>query len=76
MTLYKRGDVYWSYIYVDGVRHAKSTGTGHRRQAEQMDRQFKEELNLARHGMRAPEPEMTFGELAARFLADGVPKPY
>lgn len=76
MALYKRGNVYWSYIYIDGVRHAKSTGTGNRKLAEQIDQRFKEELNLARLGIAQPQPEMPFGVLAARFLAEGNPKPY
>jgi integrase len=74
VTLYKRGRVYWSYVYSDGIRHAKSTGTGNVRIAEQVDRQFKEELELARLGMRIPTPDMTFGALAAQFIAEGVPK--
>jgi len=76
VSLYKRGGVYWSYIYVDGIRHAKSTRTGNKRIAQQVDQQFKEELSLARMGMRVPVPEMAFGELAARFLAEGSPKAY
>jgi integrase len=76
MSLYKRGSVWWSYVYVDGVRHAKSTGTTNRRIAEKIDQQYKEELALARLGMRVPVPEMTFGELAARFIAEASPKRY
>lgn len=76
MALFKRGNVYWSYIWVDGSRHAKSTGTANRRTAERIDQRFKEELNLARMGVVEPKPEMTFSELAARFLADGSPRPY
>jgi integrase len=76
LALFKRGNVYWSYIWVDGVRHAKSTGTANRRTAERIDQRFKDELNLARLGMVEPKPEMTFSELAARFLADGSPRPY
>jgi integrase len=76
VALYKRGNVYWSYIYVDGVRHAKSTGTGNRKLAAEIDQRFKEELNLMRLGIAQPQPEMTFGALAARFLAEGNPKPY
>lgn len=76
MALWKRGGVWWSYIYVDGVRHCQSTGTGNRRLAETIDQRFKEELNLKRLGVTDPQPEMTFGELAARFLAEGSPKPY
>ena len=76
MALYKRGSVYWSYVWVDGIRHAKSTGTANRKTAERIDQQHKEELNLARMGVVEPKPEMTFSELAARFLADGSPRPY
>jgi integrase len=76
MSLWKRGRVYWSYVYMDGVRYAKSTGTGNRRQAEMIDQHFKEELNLKRQGIRLPVPGMTFGELAARFLAEGEVRPY
>ena len=76
MTLYKRGNVYWAYVWVDGVRHAKSTGTGYRKQAEAIEKQFKEELNLKQHQLPQLDPQMTFGALAARFLAEGGPKPY
>ena len=33
MTLYKRGGFYWTAIWVDGVRHAKSTRTANKRLA-------------------------------------------
>jgi len=71
MSLWKRGNVYWSYIYVDGVRYSQSTGTGNLRQATQIEQRFREQLNLKRHQIIEPRPEMTFGELAARFLAEG-----
>lgn len=74
MALWKRGRVWWSYVWVDGVRHAKSTGTTNRRVAEKVDRQFKEELTLARLGVAVPQPEMLFADLAVRFLAEGSPK--
>jgi integrase len=64
------------YVYMDGVRYAKSTGTGNRRQAEIIDQRFKEELNLKRQGVRLPVPDMTFGELTARFLAEGEVRLY
>lgn len=76
MTLWRRRRIYWSYVYVDGVRHAKSTGTANRKLATQIDQNFKEELNLQRHRLQQPMPEMTFGELAARFIAEGAAKPY
>src|SRR5258708_5775504 len=76
MTLFKRGNVYWVYVHRDGIRHAKSTGTGNRRQAELIEQRFKDELNLRQQGLSQLAPEMTFGELAARFLAEGSPRPY
>jgi len=76
VALFKRGNVYWSYVWLDGIRHAKSTGTANRRSAERIEARFKDELNLLRQGVAEPKPEMTVGELAARFLADGSPKPY
>ena len=76
MTLWKRGNVFWAYVYVDGIRHAKSTGTANRRIAEQIEQRFKEELNLKREGLGPLAPDLTFGELVARFLAEGEPKPY
>jgi integrase len=76
LSLWKRGGVYWTYVWIDGVRRAKSTGTANRRQAETIDQRFKEELNLERQGIRQLSPHMTFGELAARFLAGGSRRPY
>ncbi len=76
MSLFKRGGVWWSYIFIDGVRHSQSTGTGNRRKAELIDQRFKEELNLKRHHVVEPAPQMPFGELAARFLAEGDSKPW
>ncbi len=76
MSLWKRGQVYWSYVWMDGVRYAKSTGTGNRRQAETIEQHYKDELNLKRLGIRQPTPEMSFGDLIARFLAEGVSRTY
>jgi len=70
MSLYKRGNVYWSYIYVDGIRHSQSTGTANLRQATEIDRRFRERLNLKRHQINPPRPDMTVGELSAKFLAE------
>ena len=76
MSLYRRGRTYWTYIWINGIRHAKSTRTMNRRQAEGIERQFREELNRRRHQVREASPDMTFADLAARFLADGSPRPY
>ena len=71
MSLWKRGNVYWSYLYVDGIRHSQSTGTGNLRQATQIEQRFREELNRKRHQIIDSHPEMQFEVLAARFLAEG-----
>ena len=76
MTLYRRGRKYSIQIWVDGIRHLKSTGTSNRREAEAIEREFREELNRRRQQIREVSPEMIFGNLAARFLADGSPRPY
>ena len=76
MTLYKRGRKFSISIWVDGIRHLKSTGTTNRREAETIERDFREELNRRRHQIREASPDMTFADLAARFLADGSPRPY
>ena len=76
MSLYKRNGTYWSYIWLEGKRHSKSTCTGNRRKAEEMDRRFKEELSESRFHIHPFQPEMTFGTLAASFLHDGEVKAY
>jgi len=76
VTLYKRGNVYWTYVWVDGVRHMKSTKTGNKRLALRIDEQHKEELALARTFPNRLQPDLTFGGLASRFLGDASPKPH
>ena len=71
MSLFKRGNVYWSYVYVRGVRYSKSTGTSNLRTATRIDERFKEELNLRRHHLVEINPDMTFGQLTADFIAKG-----
>ncbi len=78
MTLYKRGNIFWSYFYLDGVRQQHSTGTGNRRSAEAIERKLRETANLRRHQVEYLDldPNMTFGELTARFIANAGPKPF
>jgi integrase len=76
MSLFKRGSTWWAYVWIDGVRHSKSTGTSNRRQAETILRQFHDELNERRHRLPQLKPEMTFGELAALFIGSGMGKPH
>src|SRR5258706_9102234 len=72
----KRGNVWWAYFHVDGIRHQASTGTSNRSQAETIERKLKDEANLQRHQAVQANPKMTFGELAARFLANAQVKPH
>lgn len=76
MSLYKRGGVYWSYVWKNGIRHAKSTGTDKIRAAQDFDRKHKIELDMKANRPANLDPEMKFGELFARFLADGEVKPF
>jgi integrase len=76
MTLFKRGNTWWAYVWIDGVRHHKSTNTSNRRQAEAIERNFRDELNEARHRLPQLKPEMTFGELAGHFIAGGMGRPH
>jgi len=76
MTLFKRGNKWWAYVWIDGVRHHKATGTSNRRQAEAIERQFHDDLNEARHRLPKLNPEMTFGELAALFIGAEMATPY
>jgi integrase len=76
MTLFKRGNVWWAYVWIDGVRHQKTTGTGNRRHAQTIGQAFEEELNLQRHHLPELKPEMTVDELAARFVGEGLANPH
>jgi integrase len=76
VTLYRRGRIYWAYVWINGVRHAKSTRSSNRRQAEIIGQKFKDELNLRRHHLTQLQPEMRFAELVARFLSEADVKPY
>lgn len=76
MTLYKRGSTYWSSITINGIRHLRTTKTGNKRIAESIERKFEDELVMRSFGMTNVQPEMTFTELTARFLAEGDVKAY
>jgi len=76
VSLFKRGNVWWSYVFSDGVRHQYSTGTSNRRQAETIEAKLKEEVTNQRFQIVKADPAMTFGELAARFIASGSVRPH
>jgi len=76
MALYKRGGTYTSMVWVDGVRYIRALHTGNKRLADTLDRQHKEELIERQYQMPQFNPSMTFGELYARFVAEGNAKEY
>lgn len=76
MSLYKRNSIWWRANYIDGKRYCESTGTTNRRKAEAIERQFLEEMNDARYRLVQRNPDLTFGELAARFIAAGAARPH
>src|SRR3954462_4079495 len=76
MTLYRRGKVWWSYVWDKGVRHSKSTKTSNRRLAEEVDRKHKHELVFVRRQAPQLKPEMIVEELVTQFLAHAGPKPW
>jgi integrase len=76
VSLFKRGEVFWSYFYKDGVRHQYSTGTSNRRQAENIEAKLKEEVNNQRFQITQCDPNVTFGELATQFVASGIARPH
>src|SRR5437773_2038261 len=51
VSLLKRGAIWWTYFYVDGIRRQFSTGTTNRRKAERIEAQLKEEINDQRFGL-------------------------
>ena len=76
MSLYKRGGTYWSAIWTEGRRTMRSLGTSNRRRAEILETRLRDELETRRFHLPNLKPEMPFGELYARFLAEGDVKPY
>jgi len=76
VTLWKRGNVWWTFYHLDGIRYQQSTGTSNRRQAEQIAQKLREEANTARHGIQHIDPTLTFEALAGRFIANANPTAY
>jgi len=76
MSLYKRGNVYWTALWNEGERTMRSLETSNRRQAETLEQRLRDELHTKRFQLPNFKPEMPFGELYARFLAEGEVKAY
>lgn len=78
MSLWKRGNVWWAIYFVDGVRHQQSTGTSNKRLAAKFEQKLKDEAAARKFGMveTLADGQMTFGDLAARFLAGADVRPH
>jgi len=76
VSLYKRGAVYWSAIWIDGVRQMRSLETSNRRRAEMLEQRWRDELHARRFELPNLKPEMPFAELWGRFLVEGDVKAY
>jgi integrase len=76
VSLFLRGAVFWTQFYKDGIRYQESTGATSRRQAELIEKKLREEVELRQHGIVRADPFITFGEVAARFIANGAAKPF
>jgi len=76
VSLLKRGNIWWSYFYMDGVRYQQSTGTNNKRQAEQIQQQFKQQANARRFHVVEYDPDVTVAAVIARFMSDGDLRPH
>jgi hypothetical protein len=74
MSLYRRGKKIWASFYVDGIRFQFPTGSGDRKRAEAVEQRRKSEAHALRYGIVSVDPNLTFGELADKFLASGCAK--
>jgi integrase len=76
--LWKRGTIWWSIYYVDGIRHQESTGTANKRLAREIEKKREEEVAARKFGILEilADEKMTFGDLVARFLAGAEIKPH
>jgi integrase len=76
VSLWKRGNVWWAFFYIDGVRHQSSTGTNNRRQAEAIEQKLKADANARRHQIIQYDPKLTVAALITRFMSDAEPRPH
>jgi integrase len=74
--LFKRGSLFWAIWVSGGVRYQRSTGTSNRKQAEIIERKFKDEENAKRFALPTEQRDMTLSELMTRFMAEGLAHTY
>lgn len=78
MSLWKRGAIWWAIYWIDGIRYQESTGTSNKRLAQKIEQKLKEEAAVRKVDIAGNEVDvdMTFGDLVARFLAEGEVRPH
>jgi hypothetical protein len=74
--LYKRGGKFWAQFVIDGIRHQLPTGSSDRRQAERIERKLREEANLRRFDIITADPNLTVGEVVAKYLTANEPNQF
>jgi len=76
MGVWKRGGVYWAYFYIDGIRHQESTYATTKRQAEKVFQKLRQDAINRKLGIVQTDPDLTVGEVTARFIAERIATPY
>jgi integrase len=76
VSIYKRGRIFQSNIVLDGARHQQSLKTSNRRQAEAIEQKIREELINKRFRLPQVDLDITFGQLALKFLASPAATKY
>jgi len=71
VSLFKRGDVCGRIFIATAFVTSIPPGLPNRRQAETVQAKLKEEVNNRRFQIIESDPNITFGELAARFVGSG-----
>jgi integrase len=73
----KRGNIWWSFFYdEDGKRHQLSTRTTSLREAKKIEPRLREEHSRPQRRDAVIDLNLTFAELAARFVSSGSLRPH
>lgn len=68
MTLMKRGNVWWTYFTIGGVRYQQSTKTSNKRLAEDVERELRNKAVKQQFNLHPDyDPTLTVAVLAAQF---------
>jgi integrase len=76
VSLFKRGNVWWEYFFINGIRHQHSTGTSNRRLAETVAVKLRQDAKLRKHRLVETDPDITVGQVATAFMAGAGPSEY